>query len=345
MAENDFGFPAIALVLLYRNHRSKALQQEFEDLLPLSNFYEEYEFFHLYKVVLGVRPLDLKVRLDRDVSRSQLNQKDKMGLTPLYWAASQGNTFAVRLLLQAGADINIVDNGGNTPLHMACRAGSRTCAEALTIAGADIHKRLPNGYQCIHLAAMAMHGIDLLECILSHRAPISDSQNSWNVTPLALATLYSRADNCKYLLEYGVGVDNLDWEGNMPIFGAIRRTSSTKFLSLFLGKNCDYLRKNFEGQAILHVLALYGTLEKVELLASTSLKGLKPYARDSHSRTAQQYLDARVDLSEKHKETFEKLLWGIEAASATAAADFRCESDEDDVFVDALEGWVVDNYG
>jgi hypothetical protein len=73
MAENDFGFPAIALVLLYRNHRSKALQQEFEDLLPLSNFYEEYEFFHLHKVVLGVRPLDLKVRLDREVSRSQLN--------------------------------------------------------------------------------------------------------------------------------------------------------------------------------------------------------------------------------------------------------------------------------
>jgi ankyrin repeat protein len=260
MAENDFGFPAIALVLLYKNHRSKALQQEFEDLLPLSTFYEECEFSHLHKVVLGVRPLDLKVQLNRDVSRSQLNQKDKMGLTPLYWAASQGNTFAVHLLLQAGADINIVDNGGNTPLHMACRAGSRTCTEALIIAGADIHKRLPNGYQCIHLAAMAMHGIDLLECILSHRAPVNDSQNSWKVTPLALATLYGRADNCKYLLEHGAGVDNSDWEGNTPIFGAIRHTRSTKFLSLFLSKNCNYLHQNFEGQTILHLLALYGRL-------------------------------------------------------------------------------------
>jgi hypothetical protein len=156
--------------------------------------------------------------------------------------------------------------------------------------------------------------------------------------------LYGRADNCKYLLEHGAGVDNSDWEGNTPIFGAIRHTRSTKFLSLFLSKKCNYLHQNFESQTILHVLALYGTLDKVELLASTSLKGLSPYARDCHNMTAQQYLDARIDLFEKHKETFEKLLRSIEAANAAAAEDFQCESDEDDIFVDALEGWV-DSYG
>ena len=46
--------------------------------------------------------------------------RDKKGVTPLHWAANNGNAAAVRALLEAGADPNARDDEhGDTPLHYA----------------------------------------------------------------------------------------------------------------------------------------------------------------------------------------------------------------------------------
>ena len=45
---------------------------------------------------------------------------DFMDLTPLMWAARQGNVEACQALLEGGADINLSDHLGNTSLHHAC---------------------------------------------------------------------------------------------------------------------------------------------------------------------------------------------------------------------------------
>jgi len=338
LAEDDLGMPVITSVLLYRHHRKVEIQEEFENLLPLTRFYEEYEFSHLHKIVLGVRPLDLKSELDAGACYSQLNQPDTLGYTPLHWAASQGDSSAVRLLLEAGAEVDKVNSNGETPLHLACQAGSRNCVAVLIDAGADLHRRRPNGYQAIHVAAMAMDGVQVLNCLLSHGALIDDAENYYKTTPVALTTLYDRVDNCKFLLEKNAQIDRPDWEWDTPMFEGIKSVHGAKCLSLFLRNNANYLHTNYQGQNLLHKVAFLGNAEQVNVLASANLKGLDPHAKDVHNMTAQQYLDARVGIAEDHKNAFGKLVKKIEKANAVTAEYIGNDCGEgNDIFVDALE--------
>jgi ankyrin repeat protein len=47
-----------------------------------------------------------------------VDERDNMGLTPLHWAAQQGDkVLVVTVLLEFGANINLVDRNGLTALH------------------------------------------------------------------------------------------------------------------------------------------------------------------------------------------------------------------------------------
>jgi len=64
-------------------------------------------------------------------------ERDKLGLTPLHWAALGGQVTVTELLLGYGADINAKDTNGSTPLHCAAVNGHKTVAELLLYHGAD----------------------------------------------------------------------------------------------------------------------------------------------------------------------------------------------------------------
>jgi|HubBroStandDraft_3_1064219.scaffolds.fasta_scaffold10444_2 hypothetical protein len=85
----------------------------------------------------------------------QVNSFGAAGFTPLDWAARQGRVEAIRLLLAAGAEVDLHDRGPNgwTALMHALHKGQFQAAAALLAAGADPNARARRGVTPLMLVA------------------------------------------------------------------------------------------------------------------------------------------------------------------------------------------------
>jgi len=72
---------------------------------------------------------------------TDVNARDKDGLTPLMWAARKGHTEIARALVEAGADMNVRDcaSAGWTPLMHAIHKNQNDLARLLIERGADVN--------------------------------------------------------------------------------------------------------------------------------------------------------------------------------------------------------------
>lgn len=77
------------------------------------------------------------VRLLLNAGASTEHRDVVYGQTSLSWACRSGLAPIVRVLLEAGADVESRSSAGLTPLHLACRYNSAESVEALLNAGAD----------------------------------------------------------------------------------------------------------------------------------------------------------------------------------------------------------------
>ena len=85
---------------------------------------------------------------------ADVNAKDKDGVTPLHWAATNPTPAVLEVLLKAGADVNAEDNDGRTPLHAAAANNpSPAVIEVLLKAGAKVNANSNRVSTPLHWAA------------------------------------------------------------------------------------------------------------------------------------------------------------------------------------------------
>src|SRR5947208_6600487 len=78
--------------------------------------------------------------------RIDVNAAQGDGMTALHWAASHGDADQTRMLIYAGARLDVTTrNGSYTPLHLAAQTGKTSVIKALTEAGANVNATTTSG--------------------------------------------------------------------------------------------------------------------------------------------------------------------------------------------------------
>lgn len=85
------------------------------------------------------------------VAGHDINARDADGCTPIFFSAGSAPT--MQLLLSKRADVNITNRLGNSPLHYAAAANSVACVEILVRHGANRSIRCAIGLTALQLAA------------------------------------------------------------------------------------------------------------------------------------------------------------------------------------------------
>src|SRR5688500_5707063 len=98
--------------------------------------------------------------------------RNRLGLTPLYLAAANGNGPMIRALLEHGADANHVEQSGETMLMVATRSGSADAVRALLERGVNPNIAAPQLQLTALMIAAEAGATDAVRVLLQHKADI-----------------------------------------------------------------------------------------------------------------------------------------------------------------------------
>ncbi|KAI2720643.1 hypothetical protein CBS147332_3883 [Penicillium roqueforti] len=149
------------------------------------------------------------------------------GISPLAIAAHEGQDDIVALLLQHGANIDILDEVGHTPLHWACEKNSLDTVRLLLSHGADIEG---SGQRTPLLSVAMKNQLQMAELLIKEGANVNARDAGGN-NALRLATpAINPIPMLQLLVDNGARLDLRDDQGKTALDYALQ-TGYTKALS------------------------------------------------------------------------------------------------------------------
>ena len=124
------------------------------------------------------------------------------GDCPLHCGAWNGHVDCVKLLLDYGADPNVINKDGYSPLHLAARRGNKDCLRLLLVAGANPNLASTQGGDVPLHEASEKGDLDSVKLLLSAGADVSKS-SKFGTNAMYWATLNDREAVVALLLESG----------------------------------------------------------------------------------------------------------------------------------------------
>ena len=156
---------------------------------------------------------DAAMRADLDKVRillkagAEVNVAQGDGMTALHWSAENRSVEMAAMLIYAGANVEAVTRiGGYTPLHLASRSGRAATVQELLEAGANpTVASSAGGATPLHFAASASSRGSVIS-LLDHGAEIDARESAWEQTPLMFAASLGRTEIVELLLSRGADV-------------------------------------------------------------------------------------------------------------------------------------------
>lgn len=202
---------------------------------------------------------------------------DAVRWTPLHLAASLDQAAAIRVLVEAGADLEAKLDDGWTPLHLAAQ-GHPEAVSALLDTKADLEARLYNHWTPLHLASSGNHaaialrllergadpraravndwpGVDRMTRILEERerSPRPGRDTTFDWEPLHVAADRNSADVVPILLERGADPNALTAGSEAALHLAARKGHLAVLPFLLAARGIDREIRNAGGETPFHV--------------------------------------------------------------------------------------------
>lgn len=171
-------------------------------------------------------------RLVGVMSCESLDAQDAQHMTAVHYAVNGEKVGILRILVQAGARIDLKAEQGNTVLHMTVEKGSSKLFTELRASLASLIGLVNDvGETALHIAAIV--GSDFTGELVSVSPDIEvPTVNRW--TPLFCAVHNNRPDTVKLLRSRGAQLNGVDREGKSPLCIAAAREKAYDILEYLL---------------------------------------------------------------------------------------------------------------
>jgi ankyrin repeat protein len=155
---------------------------------------------------------------DIDAARQALdagaspNDEARGGGTVFGWAALEGRTEMVQMMLEKGADVTKTDLNGYTPLIAASKAGKPEVVKLLIAAQADVNVSSKKGYTAIILAG-ASGSPETVKLLIEAKADVNARSSTRGMTALIQSAMSCNAEMAKMLIDAGAKPEIVDDQG------------------------------------------------------------------------------------------------------------------------------------
>ncbi len=207
---------------------------------------------------------------------------DAGGSTPLHHAAAFATPAIMKVLLEAGADIEAKNRFGQRPLHWAFADAARTAL--LLDRGADVNSRANDGRTALYSAASQRQGDAVLRLLLAKGAD-PNIATSTDRTPLMAAAGAGETGLMRLLLDRKADVHKLSGTGSTALMDA---ASSRNFeaVKMLIDAGANVNARTKRNNSALATAAMYGSEDMVKLLLD---KGADVNVRDERGYSPLMY--------------------------------------------------------
>jgi ankyrin repeat protein len=130
------------------------------------------------------------------------NLSDRSGCSPLIWSAEKGNFESVKLLIDAGAYINVRQFNGNTAMSVACFHGDVRIIQLLIDNGFSLYNQRDFSGNTPLMIATRYGYLSIVKLLLQQKVDVNII-NYDNDNALSIACHHQRFDIVKILISHG----------------------------------------------------------------------------------------------------------------------------------------------